>query len=173
MTLLVISINLPPIEQNFDVGKYIIEQWPNFWNFTISFLLLAFFWLDFSQQINHIKKTSRGLMLINILMLLFVVLIPFSTSLFNDYPKNTSACLVFNVNMLCAVGIQTILWLYSAKNNLVSKENKVHIESISKYIVYLPVIPLSALTIGLFEPSWSNFVYLLIPILLFMPRSHN
>lgn len=173
MTLLVISINLPPVTDNFNIGNYIIDQWPNFWNFAVSFLLLAFFWVNFSQQINHIGKTSRGLILINIIMLLFVVLIPFSTSLFNDYPKNITACLLFNLNMLCAISIQTIFWFYAVKNNLVSAENKEHIEEISKNIIYLPLIPFLALIIGLMVPKWSNLIYLVIPFLLFFPRSKN
>jgi len=173
MTLLVLSINLPGLS-NIDVGAFLIGQYQNFWNFTLSFLLLAFFWLNHSQQFHHIKKTNAVLLLLNIFILLFVVLIPFSTSLINDQPSSLIAEIFFNTNMLLLSSLLALNWWYAYKKQLIEvADNQEHLEQVGKKGFYMPATCLLALALGFIIRDWSTLIYLLIPLVMFWPTQRK
>ncbi len=167
MTLLVLSFNLPDPKEKIDVGIYLFSQWQNFWTFALSFLLLAFFWLTYSQQYHHIKKTDSLTVMINILILLFVVLMPFSTSLMNDYTNNKIAEIFFNGNFLILSFLMLLNWQYSLKKQFIDLSNRQHIILTTRSIFILPTISLLALFMAFIVPSWSTLAYLLIPLIMF------
>lgn len=170
MTLLVLSVNLPGLGRSIDVGAFLLGQYQNFWNFALSFLLLAIFWLNHSQQFNHIKRTNAGLLFINIFILLFVALIPFSTSLMNDHSNSLVALLFFNSNMLILSSMLSFNWWYADKRQLLNAAgSKKHIVQVTKKGLYFPTIALIALVLSFFIHAWSTLVYLLIPLAMFMP----
>ncbi len=172
MTLLVLSINLPERSKVADVGAYLLNQGGNFWNFALSFLLLALFWLNHSQQYHHIKKTDALTLWLNILMLLFVVLIPFSTSLMNDYPSDMVAEIFFNSNMLILSSLLTINWGYAYRKGFIEVEGSAeHLARVSRRGLLTPAVSLAALLAAFFVPGWSTLVYLLIPLFSVFPGS--
>lgn len=170
MTLLVLSINMPEIGKGIDIGKYLISQYQNFFNFALSFLLLSVFWLSHSQQYRHIKRTDNVTLWLNIFLLMFVVLMPFSTSLMNDQTSNVAAALFFNANMLVVSLILSVTWHYSLRKRLIDFENdKEHIIQMSRRSYYTPAIALFAVLLSFVSPDWSSLVYLLIPLMLLVP----
>lgn len=169
MTLLVLSINLPDPKQHLDVGLYLFSQVQNFWAFALSFLLLTFFWLNYSQQYHHIQKTNSITVLINIFILLFVVLMPGSTSLMNDYPNNVAAEVFFSGNFLILSLLLLFNWHYCLKKQFLDLTNSSHIILTTKNISLLPAVPLLALILAFITPGWSTLAYLLIPVIMFFP----
>lgn len=165
MTLLVLSINLPNPKENADVGSYIFSQLQNFWVFALSFLLLAFFWLNYSQQFHHIKKTDSMTVTITIFTLLFVVLMPGSTSLMNDYPKSIAAELFFSANFFVLSFLMYFNWQYCLKKQFIDMTYKAHIAQTTSKISLLPIVPLIAMLLAIITPSWSTLAYLLIPLI--------
>lgn len=170
MTLLVLSINLPVSNEHLDISKYFINQYENFFNFALSFLLLAFFWLNYSQQYNHIKKTTAATIWINIILLLFIVLVPFSTSLMTDFSDNVLAEIFFDLNMFIISCLFSLNWWYCLKKGIVAAENKTHVHFVTSRLFLLPSVPLLALILAFIIPDYSTLVYLLIPIFTFLPQ---
>jgi len=169
MTLLVLSINLPEIGKHLSVGNYLVSQYGNFWNFALSFILLAVFWLNHSQQFHHIKKTDAATLWLNILVLLFVVLIPFSTSLMNDYPDDLVAEIFFNSNMFVLSAIMAFNWWYSYKKGYIEVEGiEEHLAQVSIKGLALPAVALFATLLAFIAPGWSTLTYLFIPVLNFL-----
>jgi uncharacterized membrane protein len=170
MTLLILAINLPVASQVKDVSAYLLGQYQNFWNFALSFLLLSVFWLNHSQQYHHIKRTNVWTLWINILMLLFVVLIPFSASMINDFPNDRGAEVFFNLNMLVLNSIMTLNWWYSRSKGLVEEVGSgEQISLVSRKAFYMPAISLFALLLSFVVPGWSSLTYALIPLALMLP----
>lgn len=170
MTLLVLSINLPEGGKNADIGNYILAQIPNFWNFALSFLLLALIWLNLNQEFHHIRRTNFGLIVLNIFLLLFVVLLPFSTSLLNDFPDAFAAEMFFNVNMLILALILSSNWWYAKKCNLIETMNDdEHIAMVSRKQYTFPAVSILAVVLTFITPGWSSLVYILIPIIMYFP----
>ena len=170
MTLLVLSINLPEVSQDINIGSFLVNQLPNFWNFALSFLLLAIIWIYLNQQLHHIKRTSFGFILINILLLLFVALIPFSTSFISDFPDVVAAELFFNLNMLMLACLLSLNWWYALKNKFVdTMGDEKHIALVSRKQYIFPAVSLLAVILTFIIPGYSSMSYILIPILIYLP----
>jgi uncharacterized membrane protein len=79
-----------------------------FLTFVVSFILLAIFWNINHKHFNQIKHTDTLLMWINVIWLLFIVMVPFTSSLTGLYQYYFTPHLIFNLNML---GIALFLYI--------------------------------------------------------------
>ena len=60
-------------------------HWPSFVAYLISFFYIGIIWVNHHVLIRSIKVVNRTLLFVNLVLLLFVVLIPFSTGLVAQY----------------------------------------------------------------------------------------
>src|SRR4030065_989192 len=94
MTLLVLTLTLPDMmDTKLNLSQLLAEQWPKFFNYALSFFLLAIFWIVHHQQFHYIRRTDRTHIWINIGILMFVALVPFTTDVAGDYSGRTIAAL--------------------------------------------------------------------------------
>lgn len=169
MTLLALSINVPEGGIG-DIGEFFRSQYRNFLTAFISFLVLAFFWQIFSQSFHHIRKTDPAIILLTVLMLFFVIIVPFSTSLMNDYSDSVTAEIFFNGNLLILISLMALAWTYATGRDMLTlSPDSEHIRRSSKIIRLLPAIPLAATLISFITPGWSALIYLLVPAWMFLP----
>ena len=172
MTLLVVSISLPTLESQTDTLQiYLSTQSRDFLNFAVSFILLGLFWLYFNQLNRHIKKASTTSIALNLLMMMFVVLVPHSTNLINAYPHTVGADLFFDVNMFFLSILMSINWIYCYQKGFVESEGiKSHIARINYSVFFLPLIAIVALIINTFFPGRGDLMYLLMPVAIIYAR---
>jgi uncharacterized membrane protein len=86
MTLLIIEIKAPHIENNSnaEVIKNINEIIPKFVSFFISFFVIAIYWKAHHHLFGYVKKYTDKLIWLNILFLLSIVLMPFSSAFYSE-----------------------------------------------------------------------------------------
>ena len=66
------------------------DKWPAFLAYLISFFMIGIVWVNHHSLVRSIIKVDRLLLFLNLVLLLFVVLIPFATATEADYfPHNT------------------------------------------------------------------------------------
>jgi len=66
------------------------DKWPAFLAYLISFFMIGIVWVNHHALVRSIVKVDRLLLFLNLVLLLFVVLIPFATATEADYfPRNT------------------------------------------------------------------------------------
>ncbi|GAA3632810.1 TMEM175 family protein [Microbacterium awajiense] len=63
----------------------LVGMWPLFATFALSFLLLCLLWMTHVQQFEHIQRVDSVIVWLNNFRLLFIVLVPFATTLTTDY----------------------------------------------------------------------------------------
>lgn len=56
------------------------DKWPSFVAYLISFFMIGIVWVNHHALVRSISKVDRLLLFLNLVLLLFVVLIPFATS---------------------------------------------------------------------------------------------
>jgi TMEM175 potassium channel family protein len=61
------------------------EHWPSFVAYLISFLTIGIIWVNHHALVRNIAVVDRHLLFLNLLLLLFVVLIPFATGTMAEY----------------------------------------------------------------------------------------
>jgi len=126
MTLLVLEIGIPeiaPSSLHAELPRRLLELWPKFLSYSISFIILGMFWYLHHISFHHIKRSDNGLIWLNIFFLMFVALIPFSTSLFGDYTKEQLPLVIYAVNIILVSVMRFILWTYATgKHRLVDRD---------------------------------------------------
>jgi uncharacterized membrane protein len=117
ITLLILEINVPGGE---DLWHQLKEEWPSFASFFVSFWVIGIIWVNHHGVIDHIKQADRGVLYLNLLVLMSVVLIPFSTALMAEHLKsradeNVAAAVYAGSFVLMAVSFGG-LWEYITRH---------------------------------------------------------
>jgi uncharacterized membrane protein len=118
ITLLVLEINVPGGENLWHQLK---EQWPSFASFFVSFWVIGIIWVNHHGLLDHLKRIDRPVLYLNLLVLMTVVFIPFSTALMAEHLKpgesdETVAAIVYALAFL-AMGLAfNVFWTYIVKH---------------------------------------------------------
>jgi len=169
MTLLVLNIDLPqmlgPVSDPA-IWQYMVSLFQQLGIYAFSFILLASFWRAHHLQFFYIEKSDSILIWLNVIWLMFVALVPFSTNFVSNFGNHPLPMLFFNVNMFL-IGIFFILiWTYARRKNLFIKEmTPEHDRMVMKINYILPTAALVAIFITFVSPIWSPVSYFLIFIL--------
>lgn len=123
MTLLVLEIKIPEIEgSEWDLMLAFLKLMPKFLVYFLSFLTAGIFWMGQAAQFEHIKKSDRNLNWINLIFLLFVSVLPFTTAFLGDYIDYNFGIALYWLNLFLMGLMLYINWHYVTKNNFVEKE---------------------------------------------------
>lgn len=170
MTLLVLSLDVPQLVSpvaDIALQSALTALEPKLFAYALSFILLAVFWRINHNQFYHIKRVNNTLLWITVIWLLFVALVPFSTSLTGEYSSLTSANVFFALNMFFIGSLSALTWFYATNKDLLYDElTKEEIIQSKKWNLVFPAVSLLALVLAFIIPSWSSIAYLLIPVLL-------
>jgi uncharacterized membrane protein len=121
MTLLVLDISVPQISSHYAIGnvaagtelvKRLFDLWPKMLSFGISFVILAIYWVAHHRQFHYIKHSNRALIWINMMFLMAICLIPFSTSLLGEYRELEMSILVYGGNSIVIASLLYAQWRY-------------------------------------------------------------
>ncbi len=166
MTLLVLSLAVPQISGNLSnqaVENTLYQLLPNLIALVMSFLLLAIFWNIHHRVFKHIKYVNGVILWINIIFLLFIVLVPFSSSLVGDYGDYPISHIVFNLNLLGIALFLYLNWFFAEKSDFIHENvDTGHIIMIKRVNALFIIIALFAFILSFAVPHWSEWMYILI-----------
>ena len=115
MTLLVVGLSVPTIpkaEAATELPAYLMTMFPQFLSFLIAFFILASLWIVHHEHFHFLRSVNKIVLWLNILILIFVVLVPFSTNLSGAYSHVPIAPLIFHTNMLILSCLFLVQWQY-------------------------------------------------------------
>jgi len=94
----------------------------SFTAFVISFGLLSLLWMIHLQQFRDLARVDGGLMWLNSIRLLFIVLIPFTTSLVAEYSDFYAGRMLLPINFFFATlfGYLAYRWAMAREGHLLS-----------------------------------------------------
>lgn len=152
MTLLVLDISIPEIARSSvqaELPGRLLELWPKFYSYVLSFVVLGLLWISHRRIFHYIKRSNAGLLWINIIFLMFVALIPFSTSLLGDYRMEQLTFMVYGINLFLIFAMMFILWTYATgKYRLVDSKIDPRLVKKRKLSIITPSL-IVVLTIGI------------------------
>ena len=104
ITLLVLDLTPPP-DTTHDLFGALADRWPDFAAFALSFLTIGIIWVNHHVVFDAVKRVDRPLLFLNLGLLMSVVLLPFSTSLFARFlvhgaDQSHVAAAVFSASLL-------------------------------------------------------------------------
>jgi len=171
MTLLVLNIEVPLVDPPPSAAvlrRQFLSRWPLFVHYVLSFVLLGSFWIIHHVQFQYIKRVNRTVLWINIFGLMFVALLPFSTSFMADYGEYQLPAVFFHCNLFAIGFIIYLNWSYMTRKQHFMKHHlgKIKVEKGKKKNMVIPFISLICIIISFIIPRWSMAPYILIPFIL-------
>ena len=85
ITLLALDLTVAGPAGHGPLTDQLHEKWPAFLAYLISFFMIGIIWVNHHALVRSITKVDRTLLFLNLVLLLFVVLIPFATATVADY----------------------------------------------------------------------------------------
>ena len=85
ITLLALDLTVAGPAGHGSLTDQLQEKWPAFLAYLISFFMIGIVWVNHHVLVRSIIKPDRTLLFLNLVLLLFVVLIPFATAIVADY----------------------------------------------------------------------------------------
>jgi uncharacterized membrane protein len=118
ITLLVLQIRVPQSEQG-DLIDALLDQWPSYIAFIISFVVIGIMWVSHHSMFERIGAVDRGLLFINLLLLLGIAFLPFPTDLVATYVQgggsNSHVAAAIYSGTMVGIGFAfTGMWLHLA-----------------------------------------------------------
>jgi uncharacterized membrane protein len=121
ITLLILDIRLPAGTSKADLPSALVAMWPNYMAFLISFFVIGLYWSTYIRLLKEIARTDRTLIWLNLLFLLFIVVIPFSTGVISSYLTQLTVIL-YAALMACAGYMHSVLRIYAGRNHRLISE---------------------------------------------------
>ena len=120
ITLLIIEIGVPHAEGTESLFEKLVELWPSYLGYAISFLVIGTVWANHHNRFRLISRSDHVLLFLNILFLMCVAFVPFPTALLAEYIREDehriTAVAVYSGTLAVTAVFFTLLWLYAAGN---------------------------------------------------------
>jgi len=173
MTLLVLGIEVPQRSDLPAVDNLLVTLIPDMVHYVIAFLALAVIWILHHQQFHYIRFIDQTLLWFNIMWLMLVGLMPFSTSLADTYYGIPLAHIPFASNLFLISVILFGQWQYAArKRHLIIPEMTPDMVAMErKRTILILVITFIGSLLAFVSIFEGVVIYLLIPLAFaFFPR---
>ena len=116
MTILVLELGVPLVtggSVSTELPHRLLEMWPKFVSYAITFLMLGFMWSIHHYQFNLIRRSDSVLVWINLVFLMLVSLLPFSTSMLGEYIGETAPVLIIGGHFSICMIMRYGMWSYA------------------------------------------------------------
>lgn len=149
------------------------ELWPDFYSFLISFWFIAHFWRAHHRVFHYIRGYDRGLLLINLFFLMWIVLLPFSTTLLSRYEDQRLAVILYAAHVAIAGLALTWVWRHASRNPYLMDKRLVdsrefrynQLRALAMPLVFVLSIGVSFINVPAAELFWL-LAFLVRPVLL-------
>jgi uncharacterized membrane protein len=169
ITLLAFNLKIEKADNEHLTYSDLLDAWPKFIAFFLSFFNIALFWKIHHKFFTHIKTIDSKLLWFNIGWLMFIVMLPFSTSLISSHFADVPAMFFYCLNIFFITVFQNIIWDNAALRPDFLKE-KIDELTVHNYVVDCNVAmvnSLLAVIISFFKPSVAFIIlFLRLPMIL-------
>lgn len=84
ITLLIIEVKVPDVGAG-ELTRALGEQWPSYAAYVVSFVVIGIMWVNHHAIFEQIRTVDRGLLFVNLMLLLGIAFLPFPTALLAQY----------------------------------------------------------------------------------------
>lgn len=171
ITLLVLELKVP--EGGGDLWRQLVDEWPAYLSYFVSFAFIGGSWIAHSNMTRFVRAADAALMRLNLLLLLFVSFLPFTTSLMARHLEDAGerlAVVLFGVNLTLAAALTSIVLRYAARSPDLAADDvaEAELQGFEKERRAALASLTAATVVGIFLPFVAVVVFLLISVLLLL-----
>ena len=160
ITLLVLQIEVPTsVTSGSDLWHQIGDESGNFLAFALSFVVIGFFWIGSHRLMRQIEEFDRGLMILNIAYLGFVVLVPFSSQLIGEYGQYFVSIALYAVNLSLIAVMSYLLKRHILRNHLQIPDYEWDLRLSSKSDLFNAATFVAVLPFAYFFGTWALLLW--------------
>jgi uncharacterized membrane protein len=157
-----------------DVGQRLLDQWPIYLAYLVSFATIGQAWLGHSVITEYRDRADSILLRLNLVLLLFVSVLPYPTHMLAEYFSSDNAervaVTVCGLNLLAINGFISVLWHYAVAEHLVRRDNsEADVRSLTSKLDPSLVSYAVVIGIGLLQPNVAVVLYLAIALFVIIP----
>jgi uncharacterized membrane protein len=119
ITLLVLGIRTPAPDE--DLATALVEQWPEFAAYVVSFLTIGIMWVQHHRLFNLIGRSNTTFAMINVGFLMFIAFVPFPTDILAQRLGSgvdaKLATFLYGGTMVAIAVMFNAIWLYASARN--------------------------------------------------------
>jgi len=173
ITLLILDIRFPEVEyaQFTETLKSVL---PRILAYVMSFIIIGLYWVTHHNSMHAMKKTDRGFLWLNILLLLCVSFIPFPTSLLGRYPFQAGPIMIYGITLIVCdiVGYIMLVYVHYHPQLAVSEFNEKYLRRHTPVYAVVNGAYLVAVLVAHQFPVLSYLIYVGVVVLLivFLPK---
>jgi uncharacterized membrane protein len=113
ITLLVLNIHVPAPETTRSLAAQLGHQWPEYVAYAVSFMTIGVIWINHHAMLRRLARANHTVLVLNLLLLLTLGLLPFSTALMAvyvhaDHGQHLAAAISAGSFLLMAVAFFTM-----------------------------------------------------------------
>jgi uncharacterized membrane protein len=179
MTLLAFNLQPPAsaIRESGDLQAALLAMAPLLKTYILSFLVIGIYWISHHFQFHYVRRANRTLLWLNILFLMAIATLPFSTAVLGRYEHYQSAIVLYSGNLLLVGLVNAIHWAYvTHRRRLVAPDLSAEVVRLTMArILIAPLVALLCIGISYFNVVGAvNFYYaILVLYLLLARRAHR
>jgi uncharacterized membrane protein len=148
ITLMAFDIKLAPSVG--DLMQALHALLPKLNGYILSFALVGMYWVAHHQMFHAFRRINRQLMWFNLLFLLLVTFLPFTTSLLSVGIVTRLAVTIYGVNLAAISLVLFCIWFYAMRRD------------VDQRILSMPLLAITSIAISFYSVRYSLFVYYLI-----------
>jgi uncharacterized membrane protein len=118
ITLLIIEIGVPHVEDGGSLTDALLDLWPSYFGYLVSFLTIGVMWINHHQMFKDIARIDHTVLVLNLLLLLGIAFVPFPTAIVAEYIGTSDyrleAALAYGATFVVIATFFDALWLYAA-----------------------------------------------------------
>lgn len=164
MTLLVLEMKLPEAAPGADLSHELISLLPTIATYVITFLNLGIYWVGQVLQMHAIERSDRIFLWIQIIFLMTISVLPFTSSLLGKFPDEQISSVVYGLNMFAVGCLSYIGWTYASTHHRLTSHNVTEefSQSVKRRILVAPAAALLAIGLSFLTMRLSVLCYLLV-----------
>jgi uncharacterized membrane protein len=155
ITLLALNLKIDIPSTQTLTFKDLLEPWHTYLAFVLSFIFISGFWRMHHYFFLVVSRMDEVLLVLNLAWLFFIIVLPFTTSVWSDHLGDEAAVFFYCLNILCISVLQYIIWLYADnKRDFVNKEqlSEQQHRQVQLRLLLDVVNGLAAVILSFFEP---------------------
>src|SRR5258708_20698887 len=123
VAITVLIFNLLPIGQGHHLPYPVLgSAWPQYAAYVVSFLTIGIMWMNHHTLFGHVRLIDRPLLVLNLLLLMGVVAIPFPTALVAEHltgpnrSGGSAAAVIYGIVMIVISIFYNAIWQYLVRH---------------------------------------------------------
>jgi uncharacterized membrane protein len=164
ITLLILEITLPATTGDTGLTRALLQLWPRYLAYVLSFVVIARFWVTHHLAFRLIGRYDAVLVWLNLLLLMSVAFLPFPTAVLGEHNGSPPAAVLYAAAVVLAGTASAAYWWYaSGRGSLLRPDvGRARVRALRARGLSAPVLFALTLPIAAFAPYAAEILWIFV-----------